>query len=100
MKLKKVNKNPFSNGTEFMIWTNYNCDRCWKQQPFLENEQKYGKFRCSIQRDIITRMFTDKPIKQAVIDICAHKECPYKKERRKYYKKKNKFLLKQYELNL
>ena len=97
---KLVDKDPFSNGTEFMVWEERNCDKCIKSsQPKDDfrytNADENMMPKCSIQRDIVTRMFCNDPIKQETVDIC--KEfvlhgtlCPYMKtERKKYTKKVN-----------
>lgn len=93
--MKKVNKDPFSNGTDFLIFEERNCNRCIKSsQPqkdgisYTNADNKNLPNRCSIQRDIIVRMFSYTPIKQKTIDICRNfilKEeiCPYIKLRKK-----------------
>ena len=98
--MKKVNKDPFSNGSEHRAFEAFNCDKCIKSsQPRDDfrytNADKNMMPKCSIQRDIVTRMFCDDPIKQETIDICndfiLHGVlCPYLKTERKKYKKKVK----------
>ena len=100
MKLKKVNRDPFSNGEEHRIWEHYNCDRCIKNSNYDEKRDKYTNAdehnmpnKCSILRDIMTRMFCNEPIKQETIDVCNNfifhgTLCPYMKTERKKYKKK------------
>lgn len=90
--MKKVNQDPFSNGTEYEIWESRNCDHCWKSSHLRKEgdnryENQYTIMRCSIQRDIITRMCSDEPISQRTIDICQMKDCPYREEKRKRYEK-------------
>ena len=77
--MTKVNKDPFSNGSEHWLWEQYNCDRCIKSSEPRDtgdglikyiNEREDGMPKCSIQRDIVMRMFTNEPIKQKTIDIC------------------------------
>lgn len=95
--MKKVNRDPFSNGTEYMIWEARNCDRCWKSSRLKKegdtaNEDEYTKIVCAIQRDIFTRMGCDEPISQRTIDICRMADCPLRQEkrpRRKYDRNKN-----------
>ena len=88
--MKKVDRDPFSNGTEHMRWEELNCDRCWKSSRLKDNEKEYTKVKCAIQRDIFTRMMSNHPISQRTIDICSHADCPYKQEhRQKYEKHKN-----------
>ncbi len=92
--MKKVNQDPFSNGTEFMMFEERNCDRCWKSSRLKNDsvnlktgEAVYTKIICAIQRDIFTRMYSNEPIAQRTIDICRSFTCPYRQERRKKYEK-------------
>ena len=101
MKTSKVNKDPFSNGTEYMIFEERCCNRCIKSSEPKDGGTRYTNAdkdnmpKCSIQRDIITRMFCNDPIKQGTIDICNNfvfhgTLCPYMKTERKKYTKKVK----------
>ena len=36
--LRKVNKDPFSNGTELMIFNENNCDKCVKSSHYIEKK--------------------------------------------------------------
>ena len=96
---KLVDKDPFSNGSEHMMFESYCCDKCIKSSEPREdgahytNATKDNMPKCSIQRDIVTRMFCKDPIKQETIDIChefLHHGvlCPYMKTERKKYTKK------------
>lgn len=92
--MKKVDQDPFSNGTEYMIWEERNCDRCWKSSHIKNDSDpdypEYTKIKCAIQRDILNRMWSGEPISQRTIDICEKHNCPYRQERRlKYEKNKN-----------
>ena len=91
--MKKVDQDPFSNGTEHMIWEGLNCDRCTKNSHIKEDGNSFTIIKCAIQRDIFTRMFSNEPIAQRTIDICQMKDCPYRKEewpkRKKAEKHKN-----------
>jgi len=88
--MKKVDRDPFSNGTEHMRWEELNCDRCWKSSRLKDNEKEYTKVKCAIQRDIFTRMYSNEPISQRTIDVCRMRDCPYRQEHRpKYEKHKN-----------
>lgn len=93
-KMKMVDRDPFSNGTEYMIWEERNCDNCWKASRYKGESiagAEYTKCRCAIQRDIFTRMVTDKqPIAQRTIDICRTGKCPYRQERQKKYDRHKK----------
>lgn len=100
--MKKVNQDPFSNGSDLRAFEVYCCDKCIKSSE--PREDRYGNIRytnvrknnmpkCSIQRDIVTRMFCNDPIKQETIDICRDfvlygELCPYMKTERKKYQKK------------
>lgn len=76
----KVNKDPFSNGTEHMRWDERNCERCIKGSRYNEKTESYSKTRCAIQRDIFTRMYSNEPISQRTIEVCQMLDCPYRKE--------------------
>ena len=82
--MKKVNQDPFSNGTEYMYWVEWNCDRCVKQVDRCFN------YRCSIQRDIDTRMMSNEPIAQRTINITRMSNCPYRREHWPKRKRKSK----------
>ncbi len=96
--MKKVNQDPFSNGSEHRTFEAYNCDRCIKSSEPREEGTRYTNAdennmpKCSIQRDIVVRMFCDEPIKQKTIDICRDFTlhgtlCPYIKTERPKRKK-------------
>ena len=92
--MKKVDKDPFSNGTEYSLWEERNCDRCWKSSHLKKggdpDYSEYTQIKCAIQRDIFTRMYSDVPISQRTIDVCRMRDCPYRQEHRpKYEKYKN-----------
>lgn len=101
MKLKKVNQDPFSNGTEHAMFESANCSRCIKSSEPKDNGLKYTNSdennmpnRCSIQRDIFTRMLCNEPIKQETIDVCmaftfGRHLCPYMKTEWPKHKKKD-----------
>lgn len=99
MKTKKVDKDPFSNGMEHLAFESNNCDLCIKSSEPRDGGTRYTNAdennmpKCSIQRDIMTRMFCKDPIKQETIDICNNfifhgTLCPYMKTERKKYTKK------------
>ena len=93
--MKKIDKDPFSNGTEFMLWNEHNCDRCVKASHYDEKKDKYTSYRCAIQRDIDTRLFSNEPISERTVTICDNfilngVRCPFlKMERKKHTKKVN-----------
>jgi len=98
--MKKVNKDPFSNGTEYMRFEDLCCNKCVKHSHMKKEgdtmyEDEYTKIVCSIERDIITRMMSNESINQRTVDVCYDfvmhgKLCPYMKTERKKYQKKNK----------
>lgn len=97
--MKKVDKDPFSNGSEHRAFEAYCCDKCIKSSEPRDGGTRYTNAtednmpKCSIQRDIVTRMFCNDPIKQETVDICREfilhgVLCPYMKTERKKYAKK------------
>lgn len=98
--MKKVNKDPFSNGTEYMRFEDLCCNKCIKHSHLKKEgdtkyEDEYTNVVCSIERDIFTRMGCDEPINQRTVDVCYDftmhgKLCPYMKTERKKYQKKDK----------
>lgn len=98
--MKKVNLDPFSNGSEHVAFERYNCLRCVKSsEPKVDgtytNATKDNMPKCSIQRDIVIRVMSDMPIKQKTIDICNDfinngVLCPYLQMQRKRYNSRNK----------
>lgn len=91
--MKKIDKDPFSNGTEFMLWNEHNYDRCVKASRYNEKKDTYSAYRCAIQRDIETRMFSNNPINERTIVICDDFTlrgllCPALQTERKHYTKK------------
>ena len=71
-----IDRDPFSNGTEFDSWTSRNCDRCIKASV-MKADGSYTKVRCAVQRDIFARMYSDRPISQRSYDACQKLMCPY-----------------------
>ena len=93
--MKKIDKDPFSNGTEFMMFEDVCCDHCIKSSrpkeggmSFTNADDKNMPNRCSIQRDIVTRMFSNEPINERTVKVCFDfvmkgKLCPYMVTHRK-----------------
>ena len=93
MTKKLINQDPFSNGTEHMAFETYNCKKCIKSSEprydtkydgltWYTNRGEDGLPKCSIQRDIVTRMFNNDPIKEETVNICREFTlygvlCPY-----------------------
>lgn len=73
---KLTNQDPFSNGYEFEMFEDANCNRCIKSSNPTGDGTRYTNSnngnmpKCSIQRDIVMRMFNNEPIKQETINIC------------------------------
>ena len=98
--MKKVNKDPFSNGTQDMMFEECCCENCikhshMKKEGDTKYEDEYTKIVCSIERDIFIRMGCNEPINQRTVDVCYDfvmhgKLCPYMKTERKKYQKKDK----------
>lgn len=54
----------FSNGTEFMIWTWRNCDKCIKAVFYNEKKDIYPKYKCRVICPYIkTERQSKKPMK-------------------------------------
>lgn len=76
MAKKTINEDPFSNGNEYMIFEEYNCDMCIKSSEPRDGGKRYTNAdkdnmpKCSIQRDIMLRMIGDTPIKEETVNIC------------------------------
>ena len=88
--MPKVNRDPFSSGSEHDWWAARNCERCVKSSHIKRGSDPdfpdYTPLKCAIQRDIFVRMVTDKqPISQRTIDICRKSDCPFRQEHYKKY---------------
>ena len=55
----KTKRPAFSNGTEFMLFNEHNCDRCTKASHYNEKTDSYTKYRCAIQRELDTAYVSD-----------------------------------------
>ena len=99
--MKKVKRDPFSNGSDHRAFEFYCCDKCVKSSEPRDGGTRYTNAdkdnmpKCSIQRDIVLRMFSNEPINQRTIDICRDfvlhgTLCPFMKTERKKYTKKVK----------
>lgn len=99
--MKKVDKDPFSNGSEEMMFECQCCSECIKYSymrkdgTFTNADDMNMPNRCSIQRDIITRGVCNEPINERTIQVCEDYTlrgiiCPYRKTKRKKYFKKLK----------
>ena len=88
MRVSLIDKDPFSNCTELMMFEANNCDRCVKSsQPredgsYTNADKSNMPNRCSIQRDYIARMCSGCLIAQRSFDVCNNyimkgEVCPY-----------------------
>ncbi len=104
--MKKIDKDPFSNGTEFVLFEDQCCDHCIKASrpkgdgyEYTNADEHNMPNRCSIQRDIVLRMASDEPINERTIKVCydfvmEDKLCPYMVTHRKRKQKQIKNQLK------
>lgn len=88
--MKKIDRDPFSNGTEYAMWEDENCCVCIKDSHLKEDGKTYTKIRCAVQRDIFMRMMSSEPIAQRSYDACQQRICPYRKTEWPKRKKKVK----------
>lgn len=91
---EKIKHAPFSNSTEFMVWTARNCDRCVKASHLRETiaGEEYTAFRCVVQKEIIlAAAFPDEYVSKRTFDICQKLDCPNRQETRKKYQKNKKY---------
>jgi len=78
----------FSNGTEFMLWTLRNCDRCIKAVFYNEKKNTCPKYKCRIQEHIEIAcigdgMGNERDYKATHSYICPHIKTERKKPRKK-----------------
>lgn len=71
----------FSNGTEFMLWTADNCEKCAKGVFYNEKKDYFPKWRCAIQREIDEACITDGMGSKRVRDAVDIGRCPYFKDK-------------------
>lgn len=80
----------FSNGTEFMMWQERNCEKCVKAVFYNEKKDTWPKYRCAVQRHIEESCIGDGRGNKRDYDACRSAECPYKRTERKTYQRKKK----------
>lgn len=101
MSKKLINKDPFHSGMEYLKFEAYNCGQCVKSSEPKDggvrytNADKDNMPKCSIQRDIVTRMFLNEPIKEETVKICNEFSlygvlCPYMQTEYPKHKTKTK----------
>jgi len=83
---KKISIPCFSNGTEFALWMERNCDRCYKS-PKTHTDQHDSleyitKSRCAIWDEIGHQCFGsgDDPVSERTYNATQSLDCPYRKE--------------------
>lgn len=86
--MKRIDQDPFSNGTEHMMFEEVCCNHCVKASK-IKKDGTYTNCdkdnipnRCGIERDIVLRMFCDHPITQLTLTVCTNFvlkgiKCPY-----------------------
>lgn len=99
----KVDRNPFSNGTEAMLFEEACCGKCVKGsflvvddkgEPHYSNADKQRLPRCRIQRDILLRSVGNVEIDEETVEVCRNFvmngiRCPRMQTRRPKRSKKN-----------
>lgn len=73
----------FSNGTEFMMWTARNCEKCVKAVFYDEKKDRWPKYRCAIQAHIEEAAVTDGYGNKRDYDATHAYDCPHKQTERK-----------------
>lgn len=89
--MKKIDRDPFSNGESYDRFDRRNCSGCIKDSVYNPKRDKYTNVdknnmpnRYAILRDILTRMFCNEPINERTIKVCDDFtlrgiKCPYRK---------------------
>lgn len=80
----------FSNGTEFMMWQERNCEKCVKAVFYNPKTDTYPKYRCAIQKHIEEACIGDGRGSKRVYEACRSTICPQKRTERKAYPRKKK----------
>lgn len=80
----------FSNGTEFELWTEHNCDKCVKASHYNEKTDTYPKYRCAIQKHIDMAFIGDGKGSKRDYEACRSYDCPYKRTEWPERKRKGK----------
>lgn len=87
--MEKANKKisqMFSDGTEMMNWQHKNCCHCVKMSTYNDKNEKYTKFRCSIDRDIQMQSAGFSEFSIRSYSVVQNKVCKYIQTQRKKYK--------------
>lgn len=82
----------FSNGTEFEIWQEHNCEQCVKGVFYNEKTDTYPNYRCAVQKHIEEAFIGDGRGNKRTYDACRSYDCPHKRTERKTYPRKKKDL--------
>ena len=80
--MKKVSIPCFSNGTEYAVWTERNCDRCYKSPKMKNDGEYYTKSRCRIfdELDVQLLGYGNEPVSERTYNVTHMRKCPYRKE--------------------
>ena len=80
--MKKVSIPCFSNGTEYAMWTERNCDRCYKSPKITRDEKDYTKSRCRIfdELDVQLLGYGNEPVSKRTYKVTQMLDCPYRQE--------------------
>lgn len=76
--MKRIETKLFSNGTDFMVWVDRNCQNCVKHSRYNEKKDTYSRFVCSIDADIqmqaasIVEDANLKSVNATKMDICQY----------------------------
>lgn len=88
--MKLTDKDAFSNGTEYMMFLDRNCEKCVKMSHYNEKTDQYTQYRCAIQREIDCQMALNQPISERTLKVCNDfimrgALCPNLQTKRKHY---------------
>lgn len=78
----------FSNGTEFMLWTARNCERCVKYVHYNEKTDTMPKYRCAIQKHIEMALIGDGTGNKRDYEATHQCNCPHIITNRKVYQRR------------
>jgi len=85
-KEEMIDRDPFSNGSEYSFWEERNCEICHRGA-------------CAIKNDIFTRMCCNKPIRKSSYDACQYAKCPNFIDHIERKSPRKREIKEQYELN-
>lgn len=95
--MKTTQKPLFSNGTEYMNWTQRNCAQCVKSRsvrpskcPQSALDEDTPNYRCSVEREIDWQMIGNDEVSQRSYDATHKTNCPFKQTEYKRYPRRRK----------